>query len=476
MWADLAIILHGAAALAVSARVLMRPRLEPPVRLAWLLVIVVVPLGGIAAYVLFGEIRLRRGYLQTRRHVRDRLSGRWRRGPHDLIGALPDHAEPVIRCARAVGGFPAVSGNELHLLPEDDSALDAVAADIDAARDHVHLLFYIWLPDGSGTRIADAAIRAARRGVTVRVIVDAVGSRLLVRSAHWERMQAAGVECHAAYPVVYPLLQVLFQRIDLRNHRKIVVIDNAVAFTGSRNCADMAFAIKPRFAPWIDILVRIEGPVVRQMQTAFLADWMSYTGQDLGHMLEGTPPSAEGRAIAQVIATGPDRRQASMSDTITTMIHGARRHLTITTPYYVPQAALDSAIRTVARRGVRVRLILPERNDSLFVSSTSEGLWHGLLMAGVEIRLFRPGLIHSKIITVDAETAMIGSANLDRRSFELNYELNLVVVDRELTAELDERQQSYIARSRPLTPAEVRRWPWWRRLRNNILALAAPLL
>lgn len=476
MWAELPIILHAAAVLAVSARVLMRARLEPPVRLAWLLMVVVVPVAGFVGYLLFGEIRLRRGYLQTRHHVRERLSGQWRRGPHDLQDPLPDHAEPVIRCARAVGGFSAVAGNALHLLPEDDSAIDRLAAAIDAARDHVHLLFYIWLPDGSGVRVADAAIRAAERGVAVRVIVDAVGSRLLVRSPHWQRMQAAGVECRAAYPVVYPLLQVLFQRIDLRNHRKIVVIDNLVAFTGSRNCADMAFAIKPRFAPWIDILVRIEGPVVRQMQAAFLADWMSYTGQDLGHMLDTTLPHRDGGAIAQVIATGPDRRQADMSDAITTMIHAARRHLTITTPYYVPQSPLDSAIRTVARRGVRVTLILPERNDSLFVDATSQGLWHGLLSAGVTMRLFRGGLIHSKIITVDGEMAMLGSANLDRRSFELNYELNLLVVDAALTSELDARQRSYVARSRRLTLSEVRRWPWWRRLRNNILALAAPLL
>lgn len=475
MWADLPIILHAAAALAVSSRVLMRPRLEPPVRLAWVLMIVVVPLVGIAAYVLFGEIRLRRGYLQTRRHVRERLGGRWRHGPHDLK-ALPAEAEPVLCSGRAVGGFPPVVGNELHLLPEDDSAIEAIAAEIDAARDHAHLLFYIWLPDRSGARVARACIRAAQRGVAVRVIVDAVGSRLLLRSEHWARMQAAGVECHAAYPVVYPFLQVLFQRIDLRNHRKIVVIDNTVAFTGSRNCADMAFAIKPRFAPWIDILVRIEGPVVRQMQAAFLADWMSYTGHDLSHMLDGAGARVHPGAIAQVVATGPDRRQASMSDTITTLIHSARDRLTITTPYYVPEQALDAAIRTVARRGVRVTLILPERNDSLFVNATSEGLWHGLLSSGVEMRLFRSGLIHSKIITVDGRMAMLGSANLDRRSFELNYELNLMVVDEALTAELDERQRSYVLRSRLLTPTEVRRWPWWRRLRNNILALAAPLL
>jgi len=475
MWADLPIIIHATAGLAISGRVLMRPRLEPPVRLAWLLVVLVVPLVGAVAYLLFGEIRLRRGDLQTRRDVRDRLSGRWRPGPHDLDRVQGD-AAPVIESGRAVGGFPAISGNRLHLLPEDDSAIDAMVAEIDAARDHAHLLFYIWLPDRSGSRVVDAAIRAAGRGVAVRVIVDAIGSRLLVRSDHWRRMLAAGVECRSAMPVVYPLLQVLFQRIDLRNHRKIVVIDGQTAFTGSRNCADMDFAIKPRFAPWIDILVRIEGPAVRQMQAAFLADWISYTGHDLGHMLDEAQPGVTDGAIAQVIATGPDRRQGSMSDTITTLIHAARERLTITTPYYVPEPALDAAIRTVARRGVKVTLILPGRNDSLLVHATSEGFWHGLLRAGVRIHLFHDGLIHSKIITVDGQMAMLGSANLDRRSFELNYELNLMVVDKALTDELDERQASYVARSRRLRLAEVRRWPWWRRLRNNILALAAPLL
>ena len=243
-----------------------------------------------------------------------------------------------------------------------------------------------------------------------------------------QRMQDAGVECQAAMPVVYPLLQILFQRIDLRNHRKIVVIDHAIGMTGSRNCADIAFVVKPRYAPWIDVMLRVQGPVVRQMQGVFLQDWMSATGEDLGAMLTRDPPAAAGAEIAQVVATGPDVRRGSLADCMATMIHGARRSITISTPYYVPAPALDAAIRGAALRGVRVTMILPARNDSLLVGATSEGFFWGLAQSGVRLMLFRPGLLHAKIITVDGCMAMVGSANLDRRSFELNYEMNLMIV------------------------------------------------
>lgn len=475
MWGEISVFIHYALALVVSVRVIMRPRLEPSVRLAWLLVVLAVPFVGTISYILFGEVRLRRSDLQNRRDVRDRLTGRWQPGPHDL-DSVPEYATSVVESDEAVGGFPAVEGNELHLLAEDDTAIDDMVAAIDQARSHVHILFYIWLPDDSGQKIVDATIRAARRGVAVRIIVDAVGSRLLVKSPFWQQMKDAGVRCEAAFPVIYPVVEVLFQRVDLRNHRKIVVIDGTVGFTGSRNCADMAFAVKPRFAPWIDILVRLEGPVVRQLQAAFLSDWISYTGHDLGDMLDDIQQGQPSGAIAQVVATGPDRRNGSISDCITTLIYSARKELTITTPYYVPDPALDAAIRSAARRGVKVTMILPERNDSVFVNATSEGFWQGLILSGVHMHLYRGGLLHSKIITVDGKMAMIGSANLDRRSFEINYELNVMVIDAEFVAELDERQGTYLYRSRYLNLSEVRGWPWWRRARNNILALAAPLL
>lgn len=475
MWTEILILLHYAAALALTVRVLLRPRLEPTVRLSWILVIQLFPLIGIIAYILFGEVRMRGTEVQRMADVRDRLSGLWRASDR-TVARFGGVAAPLVAAIEATGGFHAVRGNRIELLPEDDGAMDDMVAAIDAAENHVHILFYIWLDDVTGRKVADATIRAASRGVAVRVIIDAIGSRAFSRSASWANMKAAGVECVIALPLGLPIIGALFQRMDLRNHRKILVVDNDTGFTGSRNCSDMAFAVKPRYAPWVDILLRIRGPVVRQMQAVFLQDWMSYTGEDLGEMLQEPVLTDDPGIIAQVAGTGPDRRQGSLSDCMATMLYSARESVTITTPYYVPDAALDVAIRSAARRGVRVRMILPERNDSTIVAASSEGFYYGLLAAGVELYLFRPGLLHAKIITVDDAFSMIGSANMDRRSFEINYEMNMLILDETLSHHIQDRQEGYVMRSRPLTIEEIRGWSVWRRLRNNTLALASPLL
>lgn len=479
MWTQILALLHLTAALAVSIRVLLRPRIEPPVRLAWILVIEAVPVLGILGYLFFGEIRMARGERQRRADIRQTLSEQWRLGP-TTVRNPPGFAVPVLAANRAAGGFYPVAGSRIALLAEDDTAWDGLIKAIDAATDHVHLLFYIWLADATGTRVAQAAARAARRGVRVRIIVDALGSRAFTRSDLWADLIAAGAECYLAGAARYGALQAVLNRVDLRNHRKIAVIDNSAGFTGSRNCADMAFAVKPRFAPWVDILVRVEGPVLRQMQAVFLQDWMTVSGEDLGAML--VPADAQpgldfdAPGMAQVVATGPDLRRESLADCMATLIHGARQRITITTPYYVPDAALDAAIRGAALRGVAVTMILPARNDSLIVRGASEGFYMGLAAAGVRLMMFQPGLLHAKIITVDGRLAMIGSANLDRRSFELNYEMNLMLVDDPLIKALDARQDSYLARSVPLTVDDIRRWSVLRRLRNNIMAIASPLL
>lgn len=475
MWTETFVILHYALALAVSIRVLLRPRLEPTVRLSWILVIELVPLVGIIAYILFGEVRMRGAEVQKMADVRDHLTGGWQSSPYH-IEAPEGYGAAVIETNQAIGGLQAVGANRLELLSEDDDAVDDLVAAIDGARHHVHILFYIWLDDVSGRKVADAVVRAAHRGVHVRAIIDAIGSRGFSRSPSWQQMKQAGVECVEALPLGLPVLGALFQRMDLRNHRKIVVIDNSLGFTGSRNCSDKAFAVKPKFAPWIDVFLRVEGPLVRQMQVIFLQDWISYTGEDLGDMLVLVPPAEEPGMVAQVVATGPDRRQGTMADSMVAMLHAARESVIITTPYYVPDVTLDAAIRAAARRGVQVWMILPERNDSLVVGATSEGFYYGLVQAGVRLFLFRPGLLHAKIMTVDGKMVMFGSANMDRRSFELNYEMNIFALDTELAMTLFERQMTYVERSVEITLEDIRGWSVWRRLRNNLLALAAPLL
>ncbi|SDE57200.1 cardiolipin synthase [Paracoccus isoporae] len=476
MWTPLLVTAHYLLALLFVLRVLTRPRMEPSVRLAWVMVIEAVPVAGMLGYLMFGEVRIAQAERQRSADIRARLSGIWAPSP-DAVEQPADWARGIFDSVQAVGGMVPVAGNRVTLAAETNDGIEPMLARIDEAAHHVHVLFYIWLDDHSGNRIADALIRAAARGVEVRAIVDAVGSRALVGSAMWRRMAEAGVSLVAAMPPGISPLRALSRRLDLRNHRKIVLIDNRTGFTGSRNAADMEFAVKPRFAPWVDVWFAIEGPAVRQMQGVFLSDWMSYTGKDLGDELLNTVPAvASPGVIAQVLATGPDRRAGSVSDCIMALLAAARDRVTITTPYYVPTTGLDAAIQACARRGVQVTLILPERNDSLFVGATSEGFYHGLLRAGVRLMLFQPGLLHAKLASVDGRIAMLGSGNLDRRSFELNYEMNLIVAGSDVTAEIDDRQDSYMARARELSLAEVEAWPAWRRIRNNTLALATPLL
>ena len=457
-------------------RALLRSGLTPSARLAWVTAISVLPGVGIGAYFLFGEVRLERAKRERMREVRNQLLEAQATRP-DLAMEVTGPARPSFAAGQAISGFQPIAGNRLSLLPEGDAMMEDMFTAIDAATSHVHVLFYIWLPDTTGTRMAEALCRAARRGVACRVLVDDHGARHLVRSSLWRQMEGSGVALERAAPVGNPFISLLFKRIDLRNHRKIVVVDNHLSWVGSRNCADAAFAIKPRFAPWVDIQLRMEGPVVRQQQAVFLHDWMTHHSENLSALLadpEQTPDA--GPVVAQVIASGPDDIYTTPSDVLRAMIYAATDRLILTTPYYVPDQPLHTAICSAAERGVRVRLILPARNDSRIVGAASESLYPDLLRAGVEIYLFRPGLIHSKIVTVDGAFGMVGTANLDHRSFDLNYENGLLIHCPEVMAALDARQQSYISRASQIDRADVARWSLIRRLRNNTVALASPLL
>lgn len=458
-------------------RALLRAGLSPSARLAWVTIISALPGVGIAAYFLFGEIRLARAKRERMREVRNKLlAAQPVPAPVDDL-ARAGAARPAFAAGLATSQFPPRTGNRLTLLSESDAMMDDIIDAIDAAQDHVHVLFYIWLSDRTGMRMANALIEAARRGVACRVLVDDHGARWLIRSPLWGAMQEAGVAVERAAPVGNPLISLLFQRIDLRNHRKIVVVDNRLSWVGSRNCADAAFSIKPRYAPWVDVLVRLEGPVVLQQQAVFLHDWMTHHAEDLSDMLRNAPePPETGPVMAQVIASGPDDIFTTPSDTLRAMLYAATDRIMLTTPYYVPDPALHTAICSAAERGIKVDLILPARNDNRIVGAASESLFPDLLRSGVRIHLFQDGLIHSKIVTVDGSFGMIGTANLDHRSFDLNYENLVLFRCPAFTAEIDARQDSYIARAARIDRADVAAWSLLRRLRNNIIALASPLL
>jgi cardiolipin synthase len=478
-WTVVAVAAHVLIELALIVRVLLRPHRDPASRIAWIVVILAVPVAGILAYVLFGEVNIGRRRVARARAVLAGMPAVAGAAPGDeanLVADVPQRYAHLFALGRSISGFDCIGGNTAILLADSNAAIDAMVADIDAAADHVHVLFYIWLPDGNGCRIVDALKRAAGRGVACRAMADGLGSRLMIGSEHWTAMSEAGVHTASALPIGNPLLRPLHGRIDLRNHRKIVVVDGCITYCGSQNCADPEFRIKTRFAPWVDIMTRFEGPIATQNQRLFAGDWMCQVDEDLDHLLQ-RPIAAPGPGMpAQVIGSGPTVRYSAMPEMFETLIHAARRELIITTPYYVPDESMQGALCAAAHRGVETTIIFPARNDSWIVSAASRSYYADLLAAGVQIHEFPDGLLHSKTLTLDGEVTLIGSANMDRRSFELNYENNILFCDEPFTSQIRQRQQAYLAHSRPVSADDVAQWPARRRLWNNSLAMLGPLL
>lgn len=459
-------------------RALTRSNREPASRLAWVAVILFIPIGGAIAYLLLGDVnignRLQMRHLQVRTGLSEALLQIKSYRATRADGPSAEWPVPF-QTGWSVNHFRPVHCEAAVLFSDSDESIDRIVADIDAAKITAHVLFYIWLPDRNGRKVADALMRAAGRGVSCRALVDDLGSRSLVRSELWQEMQSAGVKVCRALTIGNPLLRVLGGRIDIRNHRKIVVIDTAIAWCGSQNCADPEFLPKAKFGPWVDVMLRLEGTIVRQLQQVFVMDWLTYRNDDITDAVTQAEPSSKG-FLAQVIATGPTVRYGAMSDTFASLLHTAMKRLVVTTPYYVPNGDLQNALALAALRGVETTLIVPARNDDRFVSAASRSNYPELLAAGVGIFEFPNGLLHTKSITVDDDIALIGSANIDRRSLELNFENNLLIQDRDITAAIRAVQEGYAAASRSITHDEVKAWPWYRRLRDNAAAIMSPIL
>ena len=474
--------MHLLVQVGVMFRVLQRPNREPASRIAWMVVVLALPVVGVLAYVMLGETNVgRRNHKAMQaviREVRERASAHAEN--MDIDPGIPPLYAHLFRVGYSISGFPAVPGNSAQLLADSVATIDSMVADIDAARCQVSALFYIWLSDASGTRIAQALQRAARRGVTCRVMVDGLGSRLLLKSRLWKEMDAAGVRTAVALPLGNVLLRPLQGRVDLRNHRKILVVDSDITYCGSQNCADAEFLIKARYAPWVDAVVRLHGPIARQNELLFATDWAVYTGEDVHSDEQASECQVavrqEAGAIAQVIASGPTLRPTAIPELFVSLLFTARRELVISTPYYVPNQAMQAALCAAAYRGVQTTLILPARNDSREVAGASRSYYAELLQAGVHIREYRGGLLHSKTLTLDGDITLIGSANMDRRSFELNFENNILLYDPLLTRAVRQRQQQYIENANTVTAEEVANWPLHRRLWNNCVAMMGPIL
>ncbi len=465
--------------LAVMIRAVLRPHREPASRVAWVAVIASLPGIGILIYLLLGETSIGR---KRKARTCAVLASLPPAAPASFEGdqrhqpAYPARYAPLFRLGESVNGFKPVGGNTAQLMADSNSGVDAMIADMDAATDHIHVLFYIWLDDNNGLKVVEALKRAAARGVACRAMADGLGSRAMIRSRHWKGMREAGVSVAVALPIGNPLMRALRGRIDLRNHRKIVVIDDWITYCGSQNCADPEFRIKPKFAPWVDALVRFEGPIARQNQHVFIGDWMTFVEEDIRGLLEAPIRTGGEGFAAQVIATGPTIRNSAMPDTFESLMHAARKRLLISTPYYVPNESMQAALCAAAHSGIETTIIFPARNDSWQVAAASRSYYRDLVRSGVRIYEYQGGLLHTKAMLVDDRIALIGSANMDRRSFDLNYENNILFCDDQLTSAMRDRLVQYLESSNPVLLEDIESWSVQRRFWNNLMGMLGPVL
>ena len=491
MWADLfatvpalPVLIDYAIRLSMAVVVLVRKGRDPSAASAWLVLVLAVPILGAVIYLLVGETRFSRGRIRRHARILEALRRPEFRLATERASAHPDlplTAGQIASLAEQVSDSPARGGHHVEIYGDTDHTVAALLAAIEGAREHCHLLFYIWLDDGTGRRIAAALEQAAGRGVACRVLVDALGSKGFLRSATCRHLRQAGVEVVAALPT--SLFRLLFSRLDLRNHRKIMVVDGRIGFTGSQNIADAAFAPKASYAPWVDCMVRLEGPAVRDLQLLFVEDWLldcpsgwKALEETFTPILKIVPPAFADGVPAQVIGTGPNFQNEATSQIVQALIQVAREELVLTTPYFVPDQATLRNLVVAARRGVRVKLVLPARNDSRLVALASRGLYGPLLDAGVSIDLYQRGLLHAKTITVDRELAVIMSANLDRRSYELNFECGALIYDSDVASRLRFLQEDYLRDSTPVNMSHWQRRPIRSRLAEGAAAVLSPLL
>lgn len=464
----------------LSLRVILR-RLPVGVSLAWLTVILVFPYGGAFFYLLFGELRLGRqrerraaAIRQARRPQQAALHGQ------DAIdwSQRGVECEPLARLAAALLGNPPLAGNSLSLLENAAATFRALIDDVERAQRSVYLEFYIWEGGGLADELADALLRAARRGVECRVLLDAVGSRPFLRSRQIERLRDAGIEIRAALQA--GVIRMLFVRFDLRLHRKIAVIDGRVGYAGSMNLVDPRFFKQTAgVGEWVDAMARLEGPAVHALGLVIEEDWELETGKKLVCKSVDEPaatPALPRSAAVQVLPSGPADHGQAIEDLVLATIYAARREVVLTTPYFVPDELLLTALASAAWRGVDVVLIVPAQVDSKLVRLASAAQRGDLALAGVRINEYRGGLLHTKSVTVDGELSLFGSLNLDPRSQHLNFEITLAVYDRLFTAELRRLQCSYLERCLPFDlPAwQQRSLPM--RLAQDVGRLVSPLL
>ncbi|WP_454827825.1 cardiolipin synthase [Pseudoxanthomonas wuyuanensis] len=442
---------------------------EPVATLSWLLSLAMLPYVGYLVYFLLGPQRIKRQ--QLRRHLaRSGLDS------YEVFCPTDEDCTELALLAQSTTGLPPSSATSVQLLIDGGATYDSIVDAVALAQNHVHLEYYIFNPDRSGELLRDALVERANAGVKVRLLLDAVGS-----SALHKRFLQPLLDAGAEFAWFHPTRLRPFKRpwVNMRTHRKIVVVDGRIAFTGGINITDEENE-RLRNDAYRDLHVRVEGEVVRSIQQVFVEDWVYATGHQRKdfhgtRLWSATEANVEGGVAAQTLVSGPDSAWEPIHRLHVAAIHEARQRVWLVTPYFVPGEAARMALTSAALGGLDVRLLVPKLSDSRLVTYAARSYFDELLAAGVKVYEYGPRLMHSKALLCDDLLAIIGSANFDHRSFRLNFEISMLFRDRTVTATLAQWLEGEFAVSQQVR-GDGRRAFWRQRLPEAMARLLSPLL
>jgi cardiolipin synthase len=456
--------------------VLRRPR-EPRAMLAWILALLLLPILGLILFVLTGEPRFERTRRKRRRHRR-RIGGKLR--DHLDSVQVDDESETgaehvaadLATLATQVSNRMPTMGNDVTIYHEDEQNFNAILEAIESARAHVHLEYYIFQPDDTGRQLRDLLIKKAAQGVEVRLLVDYIGCWKWPRSFR-KSFTRGGIKLGWFLPVVPWRGR---WRVNFRNHRKIVVVDGRIGFTGSQNIGDEYRGRLAKFGPWRDTHMRIIGPAVQQLQATFAEDWLYATREEISADVYFPPPITRGNQTVQVIPSGPDSNPRIMHHLLNAAVTGARASVDIITPYFAPDTTMIVALQSAAYRGVRVRLLIPSLSDHFVTLWAGRSFYQELTDAGVEIYEYAHALLHSKVVIVDSSCGLVGSANMDQRSFRINFEVTTILYDQSLAANLQEDFDGLLVKADRIQPDSPDHWGFRKSILLGLARLTSPLL
>ncbi len=431
---------------------------KPSSATAWLLLIFLLPYLGLVLFLLLGSPKLpkkRRAEQHNMSELISKLVEEAKTHPESaaiLDPEIPPRYQPFIKLNTNLTNLPAIAGNAIELLPEYNGVFARIAQDIDSAQRFVHVEYFATSRDEETEAIFAALERAASRGVKVRMLMDHLGSRKYPNFEQMqERLTAAGIEHHISLPLHF--FGAKYTRIDLRNHRKIVVIDGHIGYTGSQNLIKRNYFRKDAIY-YDELVARIRGPVVAELEAAFATDWYCESGILLTR--QSAPEvaielQAAGEVLCQILPSGSGFEHENNLKLFTALIHAAQHKLVITNPYFIPDDALMTALTSAAQRGVDVILVNSEASDQFLVSHAERSYYEDLLKAGVKLYRYKaPILLHSKHITIDDDIAVIGSSNMDIRSFLLNLEVTLICYNAKVVTDLRQVEAANLLKSNPV--------------------------